>query len=70
MMLEFDESMEEFENYILPSRVETPILDLGYVPPIAAVEAVTPLKALTVMFAGDDSGIVSAANSWSKSAGK
>lgn len=70
MMMEFDESMEEFENYILPPRVETPILDLAYVSPVAAVEAVTPLKALTVMFAGDDSGIVSAANSWSKSAGK
>ena len=48
----------------LPHRTDIPVLDLGYGPPIAAVEATTPLKTLTMMFAGDDSGIVAGAESW------
>lgn len=50
--------------FLMRSREEIPVLDLGYVPPIAAIEAATPLKALTAMFAGDDSGITMAAHSW------
>jgi hypothetical protein len=48
----------------LPHRTNIPVLDLGYGPPIAAVEATTPLKTLTMMFAGDDSGIVAGAELW------
>ena len=50
--------------WMLPNRTEVPVLDLAYLPPIAGVEATTPLPALTKMFAGSDGGIVAAAQSW------
>lgn len=48
-----------------PHRTEVPVLDLGYAPPVAAIELATPLKTLISMFSGDDSGIIAASESWS-----
>lgn len=56
---------EEYNTfYTLPNRPDIPILDLAYTPPVVAIEAGTPLKALTPMFAGSDSGMIAAADSW------
>lgn len=63
-MLNFTDAPEKEVQFGMPPRPEIPVLDLAYVPPVAAVEAATPLKALTAMFAGDDSGIIAASESW------
>ncbi|NWO08525.1 MAG: hypothetical protein HLX50_23300, partial [Alteromonadaceae bacterium] len=63
-MLNFTDAPEKEVQFGMPPRPEIPVLDLAYVPPVAAVEAATPLKALTAMFAGDDSGILAASESW------
>jgi hypothetical protein len=63
-MLNFTDAPEKAVQFGMPPRPEIPVLDLAYVPPVAAVEAATPLKALTAMFAGDDSGIIAASESW------
>lgn len=63
-MLSFTESPEEEVRFGMPPRPDVPVLDLAYVPPVAAIEAATPLNALTAMFAGDDSGIIAASESW------
>ncbi|MEJ6548222.1 hypothetical protein PQI66_01525 [Corynebacterium sp. USCH3] len=68
-MLSFTDAPEKEVKFGMPPRPEIPILDLAYIPPVAAIEATTPLKVLTAMFAGDDSGIIAAAESWS-SAGR
>lgn len=63
-MMDIEEAGTRIGIYSMPPRVEQPVLDLAYVPPVAAIESTTPLKALTVMFAGDDSGIIAASESW------
>ena len=49
---------------ILPTRKEVPILDLAYMPPVAAIEAGTEIKALLAMFTGEDSSILMASDAW------
>lgn len=63
-IMQADGAGENAGVYAMPPRVEKPVLDFAYVPPVAAIEATTPLKALTLMFAGDDSGIIAASESW------
>lgn len=63
-MLSYTDAPDEEVHFGMPPRPEIPVLDLAYVPPVAAIEAATPLKALTMMFAGDDSGIIAASESW------
>lgn len=63
-MLSYADAPDKEVHFGMPPRPEIPVLDLAYVPPVAAIEAATPLKALTVMFAGDDSGIIAASESW------
>lgn len=63
-MLSYTDAPDKEVHFGLPPRPEIPVLDLAYMPPVAAVEATTPLKALTAMFAGDDSGIIAASESW------
>ncbi|OLT54761.1 hypothetical protein BJF89_00445 [Corynebacterium sp. CNJ-954] len=68
-MLSYTDAPDKEVHFGMPPRPEIPVLDLAYVPPVAAIEAATPLKALTMMFAGDDSGIIAASESWA-SAGR
>lgn len=63
-MLSYTDAPDKEVHFGMPPRPEIPVLDLAYVPPVAAIEAATPLKALTMMFAGDDSGIIAASESW------
>ena len=49
---------------LLPTRKNVQILDLGYLAPVAATEAATPLKALTPRYAGSDGEIIEAADRW------
>ncbi len=63
-MLSYTDAPDKEVHFGMPPRPEVPVLDLAYVPPVAAIEAATPLKALTAMFAGDDSGIIAASESW------
>lgn len=58
---------EEYGVFIMPTRTHIPITDLGYLPPVAAVEATTPLTALVAMFSGDDSQILAASAAWTSS---
>lgn len=50
--------------FTLPDRLNIPILDLGYLSPMVTTESAAALEALIAMFAGDDSGILMAAESW------
>lgn len=51
-------------------RTEIPVVDLEYVPPIAVLEASTPLEALTAMFTGSDGVILAAAGAWNAAAAR
>lgn len=53
-------------KFVLPNRTHVPILDLGYLAPVAATEATTPLSALTAMFAGSDGAVIAAADAWTE----
>lgn len=53
-------------KFVLPKRDDVPILDLGYLAPVAAAEATTPLPALTAMFAGSDGAVIAAADAWTE----
>ncbi len=53
-------------KFVLPNRTHVPILDLGYLAPVAATEAATPLSALTAMFAGSDGAVIAAADAWTE----
>ncbi|AGP30395.1 hypothetical protein A606_03720 [Corynebacterium terpenotabidum Y-11] len=63
-MKQFSVLPMEYGMFRFPIRQDVPILDLGYAPPVAAVEAGTPLKALVAMFAGSDGAIIAAAEAW------
>lgn len=54
----------EYGTFSMPSRPTVPLVDLGYIPPVAAVEAGTPLDALTAMFAGSDGPVHAVADTW------
>jgi hypothetical protein len=55
-----------FGRFVMPKRDNVQILDLGYLAPVAATEATTPLPALTAMFAGADGAVIAAADAWAE----
>lgn len=54
----------ECRVFTMSTRNDVPVTDLGYIPPVAAAEAASQLKALTAMFVGDDSSILAASGHW------